>query len=110
MLEHLLAEHELTGRRVAIQLHGDPLREFVDTLRGAGAEVVEVPVYRWEAPVDEAPLHRLIELVASSTVDAVTFTSAPAAANFVLTADRLGRGAQVRAAFAADVLCAAVGP
>ena len=48
VLEHLLSEHELTGRRIAIQLHGDPLREFVDTLRGAGAEVVEVPVYRWE--------------------------------------------------------------
>ena len=110
VLEHLLAHYELAGARVALQLHGDPLRELVDALRGAGAEVIEVPVYRWEPPADAAPLRRLIELVATVEVDALTFTSAPAAVNFLRTAHELGRGDAVRTALRGPVLVAAVGP
>ena len=64
MLAHLLALHELRGKRVAVQLHGEPLRDVVDGLRGAGADVVEIPVYRWVSPEDEEPLRRLIEATA----------------------------------------------
>jgi uroporphyrinogen-III synthase len=110
MLSHLLATYELNGLRVAVQLHGDPLRELVDTLRSRGADVIEVPVYRWEPPEDEQPLHRLIDAVASAAVDALTFTSAPAAVNFLRTADERGRGASLREALRGPVLCAAVGP
>ena len=109
VLEHMLASYDLAGRRVAVQLHGEPLRDLVDALRAAGAEVTEVPVYRWEPPEDVAPLHRLIEATACGGVDAVTFTSAPAALNFLQTADQLGRGDQLRAALRGPVLAAAVG-
>src|SRR3954454_21079475 len=47
VLARLLAEG-VAGRRVAVQLHGEPLPEFCASLRGAGAEVLEVPVYRWQ--------------------------------------------------------------
>jgi uroporphyrinogen-III synthase len=110
VLEHLLAGYDLAGLRVAIQLHGDPLRDMVEALRGAGAEVIEVPVYRWEPPADEAPLQALVALVAEAAIDALTFTSAPAAVNFLRTADELGLGAAVRAALSGPVLCVAVGP
>ncbi|WP_460602862.1 uroporphyrinogen-III synthase [Jatrophihabitans fulvus] len=110
ILEHLLAGPELAGRRVAVQLHGDPLRSLVDGLRAAGAEVIEVPVYRWEPPEDPKPLHRLIEQVAARQLDAVTFTSAPASTNVLRTADEIGLGAAVRDALRGSVLCAAVGP
>ena len=110
MLEHLLGHYELAGRRVAVQLHGDPLRDLVDALRTAGAEVIEVPVYRWEPPQDAGPLHRLIELTAAGSLDAVTFTSAPAAVNVLRTAESMGAGADVRAALRGPVLAAAVGP
>ncbi|MDQ2796291.1 MAG: uroporphyrinogen-III synthase, partial [Actinomycetota bacterium] len=110
MLEHLLANYDLDGARVAVQLHGEPLREIVDALRAAGADVIEVPVYRWEAPEDEQPLCRLIEAVATGSVDALTFTSAPAAVNFLRTAGVLGCGEDVLAALAGSVLCVAVGP
>jgi uroporphyrinogen-III synthase len=110
VLEHLLADYDLTGKRIAVQLHGDPLTEFIATLRQAGAEVIEVPVYRWVAPEDPEPLHRLIEAVAAGAVDAVAFTSAPAAANFLATADQQGQGEAVRAALAGPVLAACVGP
>jgi uroporphyrinogen-III synthase len=90
MLDHLLASG-VAGRRVAIQQHGEPLPHFVSTLRAAGAEVVEIPVYRWTAPADLAPLERLIDSVLSGAVDALTFTSAPAAASVLATAQRMDR-------------------
>jgi uroporphyrinogen-III synthase len=49
----------------------------------AAPAVIEVPVYRWVRPENEAPLHRLIETVSSAGVDAVAFTSAPAAVSFL---------------------------
>ena len=69
---------------------------MVQTLRLAGAEVIEVPVYRWVLPEDTAPLHRLIQAVSCAAVDAVAFTSAPAAASFLRSADELGCGDAVR--------------
>ncbi len=108
VLAHLLAEHELAGARIVVQLHGDPLHELVDMLRAHGAEVVEVPVYRWEPPADERPLRRVLELTGAGALDALTFTSAPAATNFLRTA--AGLGVDVAAAARAGMLCAAVGP
>ncbi|WP_156754712.1 uroporphyrinogen-III synthase [Actinokineospora pegani] len=90
LLDHLLARG-VAGKRIAVQIHGEPLREFIDALRAAGADVVEVPVYRWTGPADPAPLERLIETTLAGQVDALTFTSAPAAASVLETADRLGR-------------------
>ena len=63
--------------------------EFPGTLAEGGATVVAVPVYRWEPPADLAELDALIERVARDGVDAVTFTSAPAAASFLMRANEL---------------------
>ncbi|MFC7572134.1 uroporphyrinogen-III synthase [Klenkia terrae] len=111
VLEHLLsgAEGPLAGRRIAVQLHGDPLRELVAALRADGAEVLPVPVYRWVLPEDTAPLRRLVHTVAARAVDAVTFTSAPAAASMLQVAEQEGVLAGVLAAFADGVLAVAVG-
>jgi len=94
VLSHLLSSG-VDGRRVAVQLHGEPLPSFVSALRAAGASVVEIPVYRWTDPVDLGPLERLLEAVLGGSVDALTFTSAPAAVNFLATASRLGRHAEL---------------
>lgn len=108
MLDHLLAKG-VSGRRVAVQLHGEPLPDFVSALRQAGAEVVEIPVYRWTAPVDEGPLERLIDSVLGGTVDALTFTSAPAAASVLATARRLGHYDALVSAMRGPVMAACVG-
>jgi uroporphyrinogen-III synthase len=115
VLEHLISGYDLEGKRIVVQLHGEPLPDVVDTLRLAGADVIEVPVYRWVRPEDSAPLRRLVEQVAlcSGTpagVDAVAFTSAPAAVSFLRAADEQGYGEPVRKALRADVLVASVGP
>ena len=112
VLDHLLsgAEGPIAGRRIAVQLHGDPLPDLVSGLRAAGAEVLQVPVYRWVPPEDTGPLRRLVTVVASRGVDAVTFTSAPAAASLLQVAEEEGVRAGVLGAFADTVLAVCVGP
>ncbi|MGW1771511.1 uroporphyrinogen-III synthase [Streptomyces sp. NPDC002104] len=101
----------VAGRRIALQLHGEPLPGFIEALRAGGAEVVGVPVYRWMAPEDLGPLDRLLDAVAAGGVDAVSFTSAPAAASLLTRAAERGVRDQVLAALTGGaVLSACVGP
>jgi uroporphyrinogen-III synthase len=109
VLEHLLAG-DIEGTRVAVQLHGEPLPDFVDALRCAGAQVVQVPVYRWVLPEDLAPLDRLLGAILDGCVDAVSFTSAPAAASVLRRADELGVLAPLLQRLRRDVVVACVGP
>ncbi|MFF7237448.1 uroporphyrinogen-III synthase [Streptomyces collinus] len=109
VLDRLLAEG-VGGRRVAVQLHGEPLPGFVEALRVAGAEVVPVPVYRWMPPEDIGPVDRLLDAVVARTVDALTFTSAPAAASLLSRAEERGLVDEVLAALGHDVPAVCVGP
>ncbi|KOV82642.1 bifunctional uroporphyrinogen-III synthetase/response regulator domain protein [Streptomyces sp. NRRL WC-3618] len=109
VLDRLL-EEGVEGRRIAIQLHGEPLPGFVESLRAAGAEVVGVPVYRWMPPEDISPVDRLLDATVSRGLDALTFTSAPAAASLLSRAEERGQLAELLAALQHDVLPACVGP
>ncbi|MER7662965.1 MULTISPECIES: uroporphyrinogen-III synthase [unclassified Streptomyces] len=109
VLDRLLAEG-VSGRRIALQLHGEPLPGFVESLRAAGADVVLVPVYRWMPPEDLAPVDRLLDAVVGRSLDAVTFTSAPAAASLLSRAETRGQLEPLLHALEHDVLAACVGP
>ncbi|MER6713843.1 uroporphyrinogen-III synthase [Streptomyces sp. NPDC006129] len=109
VLDRLL-EEGVEDLRIAIQLHGEPLPGFVEALREGGAEVVGVPVYRWMPPEDLGPVDRLLDATVSRGVDALTFTSAPAAASFLSRAEERGLLPEVLAALNHDVLPACVGP
>ncbi|WP_189765377.1 uroporphyrinogen-III synthase [Streptomyces xanthochromogenes] len=109
VLDRLLAEG-VAGRRIAIQLHGEPLPGFVEALRAAGAEVVGVPVYRWLPPQDPVPLDRLLDATVTRGLDALTFTSAPAAASLLKRAEERGMLAELLSALHDEVLVACVGP
>ncbi|NEA61693.1 uroporphyrinogen-III synthase [Streptomyces sp. SID12488] len=109
VLDRLL-EEGVEGRRIAIQLHGEPLPGFVESLRAAGAEVVGVPVYRWMPPEDIGPVDRLLDSTVSRGLDALTFTSAPAAASLLSRAEERGLLPELLAALHHDVLPACVGP
>ena len=109
VLEYLL-EQGVDGRRIAVQLHGEPLPDVVEALTMAGAEVVEVPVYRWVAPADLGPLDRLTDQVLAGGVDVVAFTSAPAAASFLRRAGERGIGDKLVDLLRGPVLALCVGP
>jgi uroporphyrinogen-III synthase len=109
VLDRLL-DHGVEGRRIAVQLHGEPLPGFVESLRAAGAEVVGVPVYRWLPPEDLTPVDRLLEATVGRGIDALTFTSAPAAASLLSRAEDKGLLPELLNALHHDVLPACVGP
>ncbi|MEU2222636.1 uroporphyrinogen-III synthase [Streptomyces sp. NPDC018347] len=109
VLDRLL-EEGVDGDRIAVQLHGEPLPGFIESLRAAGAQVLPVPVYRWMPPEDLGPLDRLLDAAVAHGVDALTFTSAPAAASLLSRAEDRGLLAELLSALSHDVLPACVGP
>ena len=109
LLQHLLSSG-VDGQRIAVQLHGEPLPYFVDTLREAGADVIEISVYRWVGPVDPGPVDRLLDAVLEGSIHALPFTSAPAVASFVALARRTGRLPGLVEALSGPVVAACVGP
>jgi uroporphyrinogen-III synthase len=107
--DHLLAQ-DLTGARVAVQLHGEDEPAFIGALQAAGAHVVEVPVYRWTVPDDRRPALDLVRRTCEGEVDALTFTSAPAVHGLFALARAAESGDALLAACNGGVLVACVGP
>jgi uroporphyrinogen-III synthase len=100
----------LTGRTVAIQLHGFTDDAQLARLRKVSGSVLTVTPYRWTQPAARERLPRLIKAACQRQLDAVTFTSAPAAAALLQTADSLGLRAKLVRAMADHVAAVAIGP
>jgi uroporphyrinogen-III synthase len=109
VLTELLAR-DLSGLRIVLQEHGQPLASVAEELRRRGASVTVVAVYRVYVAEDPEPLRRLAGLVADRTLDAVTFTSAPAVVALMDAAADLGRLDEVVSGFGGAVVAACVGP
>ncbi|MGN6218537.1 MAG: uroporphyrinogen-III synthase [Microbacterium sp.] len=108
--EYLLAEG-VGGRRVAVQHHGSGADGLDELLGDAGADVVSLTVYRWGPPPDPAVVARSVLSAAQGEVDAVLFTSAPGAAEWMAAAAREGSlEAIVDRSRRGRLLLAAVGP
>jgi uroporphyrinogen-III synthase len=105
-----LGRRGVRGCRVAVQLDGRDAPVLADQIRALGAEVVEVPVYRWTQPEEPEPAMRLLEAIVEQRIDAVTFTSSPAAWNLAHMADAAGLRKEVTAALTAEVNPVSVGP
>lgn len=103
-----LAEHELRGATVLLQLHGDPAPRLVAWLEEQGAECRQLLPYRHIAPPAEA-LEQLLNDILAGEVDAVTFTSGPQVRFLMEHADRQGRLAALMDALEGPVLAVAVG-
>lgn len=114
LLEYLLNSN-VAGARIAVQLHGaadawDPFPEFLGGLRAAGAEVVPIRVYRWKPTPLGGQFDQLVSGIARRQFDAVTFTSAPAAAAVIERSRDLGIEDQLLDALRANVHAMCVGP
>lgn len=105
-----LASQGVAGRRVAVQLDGGAGTPVGDALRRLGAEVVDVPVYRWQLPDDRDPALRLVAAACEGRLDAVTFTAAPALHNLFRVAADAGRVEALRSALNGSVAVVSIGP
>ncbi len=105
LLAHV-AEMGVAGRRVVVQRDGgEPL--MADAIAALGADVVDVPIYRWNPVDDPTAAHRLIESTVAARLDAVTFTCAYAVeTTFALAPDPDG----LARALSGPVAAIAVGP
>jgi uroporphyrinogen-III synthase len=109
LVDMLLADG-VSGKKVAVQLHGYTDVSQLERLRRAGADVTTVTPYRWVRPEGPDPLPRLIEAACRQDLDVVTFTSAPAVDALWSTAREMGLYRELIASFRTGVVAAAVGP
>jgi uroporphyrinogen-III synthase len=108
--DYLLAEG-VKGRRIAVQHHGSGADGLDELFEARGADVVSLTVYRWGPPPDEAVVRRSVAATAAGEIDAVLFTSAPGAAEWLAAARREGvLDDIIRLSRQGRVLMAAVGP
>jgi uroporphyrinogen-III synthase len=100
---------ELAGKRVIVQRYGVTNVELEQALRERGAQVIEIPTYRWALPQDTRPLVALMEALEQGTVDAVMFTNAAQVHNLFSIAERQQRMDELKAALD-RTLVASIGP
>lgn len=103
------AQVPVAGTAVAVQEYGQPNPDLYAGLADRGAEVVRVPVYRWELPDDTGPLLAAIRATIAGEVDVLMFTSAHQLHNVLAVAGSAGlRDAWMAAAN--NCVVASIGP
>lgn len=108
--EYLVAQG-VAGRRIVVQHHGSGADGLDELFGDHGADVVSLTVYRWGPPADPAAVRRSVVQTGEGEVDAVMFTSAPGAAQWLAEAAEAGAlDAVRRRAVTGRLLIAAVGP
>jgi len=108
--QHLIADG-VRGRRIAVQHHGAGSDGLDELLAAHGADVVPLTVYRWGPPPEPEVVRRAAQQAATGAADAVLFTSAPGAAEWIRIAADEGALSEIAArARAGRLLIAAVGP
>lgn len=105
VVEALKATGQLGGARILLPRAEIARKVLPDSLRDAGAEVDDVPVY---STLAEEPdnLDHVREMLEGGEIDVITFASSSTVDNFV---ELVGRDTAVRAV-AAGTLVAAIGP
>jgi uroporphyrinogen decarboxylase len=110
LLEALDRELPVSGQRVAVQEYGQTNPELIAGLKERGAQVTQVPVYRWALPADIGPLEAAIRQMVDGQIDAALFTSAQQVVHTFEVAHRLGVADRLREAMQHTVVVASIGP
>jgi uroporphyrinogen-III synthase len=97
----------LRDERVIVQRHGSANVELDRALEARGAQVAEIPVYRWSLPADTKPLEDLIAALGRGEIDAVAVTNAEQIRNLFLVSKN--QKASLQAALN-KTLVASIGP
>lgn len=99
----------LEGHTVAVQEYGTSNEDLIQGLKKRGANVVQVPVYRWALPDDTRPLREAIQSVINGQVQIAFFTNAVQVRHVLRVASEMGTEQKFREAFK-DLVIASVGP
>ena len=99
----------LGGARIAVQEYGISNTELLEGLRGRGARVTRVPVYRWALPEDLEPLKNAATAISRGEVDVVIFTTSVQVVHLWQIVGDMGLETEVRRGLARAVI-ASIGP
>ncbi len=101
---------DLAGAYVAVQQYGVEHPELTAALVGAGARVMQVPVYRWHLPDDLAPIHAAIDAMLDGEVTAALFTSAQQVDHLLQVAAMRTKRDALEIALRQRILIGSIGP
>jgi uroporphyrinogen-III synthase len=64
------------GLRVAVQEYGVSNPDFLEALKQRGAEILQVPIYRWTLPENQGPLRLALNEIIAGKVSVLLITNA----------------------------------
>jgi uroporphyrinogen-III synthase len=96
---------DLKNSRVVVQRYGTANVELDRALEARGAEVAEIPTYRWSLPADTAPLEALVGALERGELHAAVFTNAEQVRNLF----KIAKGKDLSDALN-RILVASIGP
>ena len=99
----------LDGLTVAVQEYGTANLDLHEALRTRGADVISVPVYRWQMPDDRGPLQQAARDLCDDRFDMLMVTSAQQLRHLIEAADGLGLRERLMIALARTPI-ASIGP
>lgn len=99
----------IQSHKIAIQEYGTPNEALTAALKEKGAQVLVVPVYRWELPENLEPLKMAIQKIAEGKVDVLLWTSAQQLVHVLQVARHLGQEDALRQG-ARKAVIASIGP
>lgn len=108
-LDAAAEERPMHGARVAVQEYGVSNTELLKELRGRGARVARVPVYRWALPENVAPLKNAVAALARGEVDVAIFTTSVQVLHLWQIVSEMRLEADVRQGLARTVIVS-IGP
>jgi len=88
----------LEKERVIVQRYGVANAELDRALEARGAQVTEIPTYRWSLPADTQPLEKLIGALERNEMHAAVFTNAEQVRNLFAVARKLDKAAVLQQA------------
>jgi uroporphyrinogen-III synthase len=104
--------HAMEGRperRIAVQEYGRTNEEFLAALRGRGAEVTPVRIYKYGLPEDKGPLREAVRRLAAGEFQVAIFTTAVHIVHLLNLAEEMGVEAAARAGLG-KCMVASIGP
>jgi uroporphyrinogen-III synthase len=100
---------DVKGARVIIQRYGSTNVELDRALEARGAQVTEIPTYRWSLPADTGPLENLIGALERGELHAAVFTNAEQVRNLFAVAASIGKAKSLEDSLN-RTLVASIGP
>jgi uroporphyrinogen-III synthase len=97
------------GLRVAVQEYGTSNPDLLEALKQRGAEVFQVPIYRWALPEDLGPLRQALDEIIAGKVTALLITNAAQVDHVMQVLEKDGKVEPFRTALKKMVV-ASIGP